>query len=108
MLKRKIPLTQQNYIELAYMGDKHSIEELGVEEIAELPEGFEDWPRSRPISQPNFRSADFERHLTGTEFLPTAHNYMLSTALDRFDYCRFASLASTLPAPVLTRRSSWP
>ena len=44
MLKHKIPLTQQNYIELAYMGDKHSVEELGEEEIAELPEGFEDWP----------------------------------------------------------------
>ena len=44
MLKNKIPLTQRNYLEIAYMGDKHSIEELGEEEIAELPEGFEDWP----------------------------------------------------------------
>jgi hypothetical protein len=34
MLKKKIPLTQRSYIELAYIGDKHSIEELGVEEIA--------------------------------------------------------------------------
>ena len=46
MLKNKIPLTQRNYLELAYMGDKHSIEELGEEEIAELPEDFELWPRS--------------------------------------------------------------
>jgi hypothetical protein len=46
MLKKKIPLTQRNYRELAYMGDKHSIEELGPEERAELPKGFEDWPRS--------------------------------------------------------------
>jgi len=44
MLNHKIPLTQQNYLEIAYMGGKHSIEELGEEEIAELPEGFEDWP----------------------------------------------------------------
>jgi hypothetical protein len=33
MLKKKIPLTQRSYIELAYIGDKHSIEELGVEEM---------------------------------------------------------------------------
>ena len=46
MLKHEIPLTQQNYIELAYMGDKHSVEELEGEELAGLPEGFEDWPRS--------------------------------------------------------------
>jgi hypothetical protein len=40
------PLTQENYLRLAYMGDKHSIEELGPEELAELPEGFEEWPRT--------------------------------------------------------------
>jgi len=44
MLKHKIAITQRNYIELAYLGDKHSLEELEGEERAELPEGFEDWP----------------------------------------------------------------
>lgn len=46
MLKNKIPLTQCNYLELAYMGDKHSLEELEAEERAELPEDFEVWPRT--------------------------------------------------------------
>ena len=44
MLKHKIPTTQRTYIELAYMGDKHSILDLEGEQLAELPEGFEDWP----------------------------------------------------------------
>jgi hypothetical protein len=44
MLKNKIAITQRNYIELAYMGDKHSLEELEGEELADLPEGFQDWP----------------------------------------------------------------
>jgi hypothetical protein len=44
MLRERIPLTQRNYIELAYMGDKSSLEELEGEERAALPVGFEDWP----------------------------------------------------------------
>ena len=44
MLKRKVPFTQRNYLTFPYFGDKHSIEDLGPEEVAELPEGFEDWP----------------------------------------------------------------
>jgi hypothetical protein len=44
MLEHKIAITQRNYIELAYLGDKHSLKELEGEERAELPEGFEDWP----------------------------------------------------------------
>jgi hypothetical protein len=44
MLKHKLAITQRNYIELAYMGDKHRLEELEGEERAELPTGFEDWP----------------------------------------------------------------
>ena len=43
LLKNKIAITQRNYIEIAYMGEK-SVEELEAEELAELPEGFEDWP----------------------------------------------------------------
>lgn len=43
MLKEKVPLTQRNYITLAFW-DKRSIEELGAEERADLPDGFEDWP----------------------------------------------------------------
>lgn len=44
MLRDGIPLTQSNYIGLAYFGEKTSIAELGPEEIAELPESFQDWP----------------------------------------------------------------
>jgi hypothetical protein len=44
MLKNKIPLTQRTWIELNYMGDKHSVSELEGEELADLPDGFEDWP----------------------------------------------------------------
>jgi hypothetical protein len=44
LIKHKIPLTQKNWIEAAYFGDKSSLEELGGEERADLPEGFEDWP----------------------------------------------------------------
>jgi hypothetical protein len=43
MLKHNIPITQRNYIEIAFMGQK-SVEELEAEELAELPDGFEDWP----------------------------------------------------------------
>jgi hypothetical protein len=44
MLRHKIPFTQRNYIELAYFGEKSSVEELEGEELADLPKGFEDWP----------------------------------------------------------------
>jgi hypothetical protein len=44
LLKHKIPVCQKNYLELAFMGDKTQVEELGEEEIAELPPGFSDWP----------------------------------------------------------------
>ena len=44
MLRLGTPLTQRNYIEFAWFGDKHSIEELEGEELAMLPDGFEDWP----------------------------------------------------------------
>jgi hypothetical protein len=44
MLKHNIPITQRNYIALAYMGDKHTVDDLDGEELAELPDGFEDWP----------------------------------------------------------------
>jgi hypothetical protein len=44
MIEQKMPITQRGYLTLAYFGDKHSIEELEDEELAMLPEGFEDWP----------------------------------------------------------------
>ena len=44
LIKHKIPLTQRNWIEFAYFGDEHSVDELEAEERADLPEGFEDWP----------------------------------------------------------------
>ena len=43
MLKNKIAITQRNYIELAYMGERHTVDDLESEELAELPDGFEDW-----------------------------------------------------------------
>ena len=46
LIDHKIPLTQENYIRFLFFGDKHSIEELEGEEIADLPEGFEYWPRT--------------------------------------------------------------
>ena len=45
LLELGSPLTQQNYLELAYWDDR-TIEDLGPEEFAELPEGFEEWPRT--------------------------------------------------------------
>ena len=45
LLELGSPLTQQNYLRLAYWVDR-TIDDLGPEEIAELPEGFEDWPIS--------------------------------------------------------------
>jgi hypothetical protein len=44
MIANKIPVTQTNYLTLAYFGDKSSIDELGGEELADLPEGFQGWP----------------------------------------------------------------
>ena len=44
MLQNKVTVTQRNYIEIAYLGDKHDLEELEAEERAELPKGFEEWP----------------------------------------------------------------
>jgi hypothetical protein len=44
MLQLKMPITQRGYLTLAYFGDKHSVTELDAEELAELPEGFHDWP----------------------------------------------------------------
>jgi hypothetical protein len=45
MLKHKVPLTQENYLNLAYWDDR-TLDDLGPEERAGLPEGFEDWPRT--------------------------------------------------------------
>jgi len=44
MLQNNVGVTQRNYIEIAYLGDKHDLEELEAEERAELPDGFEDRP----------------------------------------------------------------
>jgi hypothetical protein len=44
MLECKIPICQKHYIELCYMGDRRSLEELDGEEIVLLPDGFESWP----------------------------------------------------------------
>ena len=44
LIENGLPLTQRNWIEFAYLGDKSSIGELDGEEMADTPEGFEDWP----------------------------------------------------------------
>jgi hypothetical protein len=44
MLANKIPLTQKNYLELCYWGSKPSVENLGCEEVADLPSSFFAWP----------------------------------------------------------------
>ncbi len=44
LIENGIPLTQRNWIEFAYLGDKCSIDELDAEELADAPDGFEDWP----------------------------------------------------------------
>lgn len=44
MLANKIALTQKNYLELCYFGQKCSVEELGGEELADLPASFHAWP----------------------------------------------------------------
>jgi len=45
LLKLGSPLTQERYLRLAYWEDR-TIEDLGPEVLAELPEGFEEWPRT--------------------------------------------------------------
>jgi hypothetical protein len=45
LLELGSPLTQENYLRLAYWDDR-KLADLGPEELAELPEGFEDWPRT--------------------------------------------------------------
>jgi hypothetical protein len=45
LLELGAPLTQENYLRLAYWDDR-TIEDLGPEELAELPEDFELWPRT--------------------------------------------------------------
>jgi hypothetical protein len=45
LLKLGSPLTQENYLQLAYWDDR-KLEDLGPEELAELPEDFELWPRT--------------------------------------------------------------
>ena len=45
LLELGSPLTQQNYLRLAYWDDR-KLEDLGPEERAELPEDFELWPRT--------------------------------------------------------------
>ena len=45
LLELGSPLTQQNYLRVAYWDDR-TIDDLGPEELAELPEDFESWPRT--------------------------------------------------------------
>jgi hypothetical protein len=45
LLKLGSPLTQENYLQLAYWDDR-KLEDLGPEELAELLEDFELWPRT--------------------------------------------------------------
>jgi hypothetical protein len=44
LIENGVPLTQRNWITFAYLGDKSSIDELDGEELADAPEGFEEWP----------------------------------------------------------------
>jgi hypothetical protein len=44
LIENGVPLTQRNWIEFAYLGDKSSLDELDGEELADLPAGFGDWP----------------------------------------------------------------
>lgn len=45
LLELGSPLTQENYLRLAYWDDR-TVEDLGPEERAELPGDFESWPRT--------------------------------------------------------------
>jgi hypothetical protein len=44
LIANGVQLTQRNWIEAAYMGDKHAIEEMDFEDLADAPENFEEWP----------------------------------------------------------------
>jgi hypothetical protein len=44
LIERGVPLTQRNWITFAYLGAKCSVDELDAEELANLPDDFEDWP----------------------------------------------------------------
>ena len=44
LIEHDVSLTQRNWITFAYLGARCSIDELDAEELADLPEGFEDWP----------------------------------------------------------------
>ena len=48
MVKTGIQITQRNYLELNY-GYKRSVDNLEGEELAELPDGFEDWPEDEGL-----------------------------------------------------------
>lgn len=55
MTKYKIPLTRQNYLDLAYFGDVPK--ELSAEQELELPERFRAGLETRPNEQePRFRA----------------------------------------------------
>lgn len=43
MIVNNIPLSQQAYLQLAFWDDR-KLADLSAEEIAELPQGFENWP----------------------------------------------------------------
>jgi hypothetical protein len=45
LLELGSPLTQENYLQLAYWNNR-KLEDLGPEERAALPEDFELWPRT--------------------------------------------------------------
>jgi hypothetical protein len=44
LIDNGVALTQRNWLKVAYLGAKSSVGDLGGEELADLPEGFEDWP----------------------------------------------------------------
>jgi len=52
LIANGIPLTQRNWIEAAYLGDKYSIGRLSCEELADAQEGFEEWPVDVTSGQP--------------------------------------------------------
>lgn len=57
MIKFNIPLTRQNYLDLAYMGDVP--EELTAEEEAEIPEEFQiNNDKPRDINEPELPPRD--------------------------------------------------
>ena len=44
LIEHGIQVCQRNWIVFSYFGEKDSLEQLEGEEIAGLPDGFEDWP----------------------------------------------------------------